>query len=74
MRKRFDGLCGIVRNEFNWDAVSAEVFLFPTNNRNRTTCKKQDINPYEWLKSAFEAIQEYPINKLSDLLPENFKS
>ena len=28
-RKRFDGLCGMVRNEFNREAVPAEVFLFP---------------------------------------------
>ena len=26
MRKSFDGLCGIVRNELNRDAVSGEVF------------------------------------------------
>jgi transposase len=38
------------------------------------TCKRHDINPYEWLKSTLEEIQDYPINKLADLLPENFKS
>jgi hypothetical protein len=38
------------------------------------TCKRHDINPYEWLKSALEEIQYYPINKLADLLPENFKA
>jgi hypothetical protein len=36
------------------------------------TCKRHDINPYEWLKNTLEKIQDYPVNKLADLLPENF--
>lgn len=38
------------------------------------TSKRHDINPYEWLKNTLEEIQDYPINKLADLLPENFRS
>ena len=38
------------------------------------TCKRQDINPYEWLNNTLEEIQDNPINTLADFLPENFKS
>jgi len=35
------------------------------------TCKKNNVNPYEWLKKVLEAIPDYPANKLADLLPQN---
>lgn len=37
MRKGFNGLCGLVRNELNRDPVNGEVFVFL--NRNRTHLK-----------------------------------
>jgi hypothetical protein len=37
------------------------------------TCKRQNINPYEWLKNVLEKIQDYPINKQAELLAENIK-
>jgi transposase len=36
------------------------------------TCKRHEINPYEWLKNTLAKIQKYPIEKIEDLLPENF--
>ncbi len=33
MRKGFDGLCGIVRNEFNLSPLSGEVFIFLNRRR-----------------------------------------
>ena len=35
------------------------------------TCKKNNVNPYEWLKRVLEIIPEYPANKIGDLLPQN---
>jgi transposase len=35
------------------------------------TCKKNDINPFEWLKKVLEVIPTYKVSKLSDLLPQN---
>lgn len=35
------------------------------------TCKKNNVNPYQWLKKILEVIPEYPANKLADLLPQN---
>lgn len=35
------------------------------------TCRKNDINPFEWLKKVLEIIPDYPANKLRELLPQN---
>jgi hypothetical protein len=35
------------------------------------TCKKNDVNPFEWLKKVLEVIPEYKISKLDELLPQN---
>ena len=37
------------------------------------TCKKNNVNPYKWLKKVLEVIPSYPANKLGDLLPQNLK-
>lgn len=33
------------------------------------TCKIHDVNPFEWLRSTLDKIPNYPINKISELLP-----
>lgn len=35
MRKGFDGLCGVVRNELGKDPLSGEVFIFMNKRRNQ---------------------------------------
>lgn len=37
------------------------------------TCKRHDINPYEWLKDVLERIPEHKANKLDELLPQNWQ-
>ena len=37
------------------------------------TCKKNNVNPYQWLKKVLEVIPDYPANKLSDLLLQNLQ-
>ncbi len=37
------------------------------------TCKKNNINPFGWLKKVLEVIPNYKVNQLSDLLPQNLK-
>ena len=37
------------------------------------TCKKNNVNPYQWLKRVLQLIPEYPANKIGDLLPQNLK-
>jgi transposase len=36
------------------------------------TCKLHDINPFTWLKEVLQTIPNYPINKVSDLLPHRW--
>jgi len=37
------------------------------------TCKKNDVDPCEWLTDILTRIQDHPINKIDDLLPPNWK-
>lgn len=37
------------------------------------TCKLNDVNPYEWLKDVLDKINSWPINKIHELLPHNWK-
>lgn len=37
------------------------------------TCKKNNVNPFDWLKKVLEIIPTYKVNQLSDLLPQNLK-
>jgi transposase len=38
------------------------------------TCKNYGVNPYEWLKDVLNRINEHPNNKITELLPQNWKS
>jgi transposase len=35
------------------------------------TCKLHGLNPFEWLKNTLEKINDYPINRIQELLPVN---
>lgn len=37
------------------------------------TCKLQGINPFIWLRDVLQRINNHPINKISELLPHNWK-
>ena len=37
------------------------------------TCKKHNINPFDWLKDVLERIQMHKANKLDELLPQNWQ-
>lgn len=37
------------------------------------TCKKNDVNPFDWLKKVLEVIPEHKVNKLDELLPLNLE-
>lgn len=37
------------------------------------TCKKNDVDPSEWLTDVLSRIQDHPINKIDELLPANWK-
>jgi len=37
------------------------------------TCKKNDVNPFDWLKKVLEVIPEYKMSKLDELLPQHLE-
>lgn len=37
------------------------------------TCKLNNVNPYEWLKDVLDKINSWPVNKVHELLPHNWK-
>lgn len=37
------------------------------------TCKLQGINPLEWFKDVLTVVQDYKVNRLEELLPQNRK-
>jgi transposase len=37
------------------------------------TCKLNDVNPFIWLRETLRRIATHPINKIEELLPQNFK-
>ena len=37
------------------------------------TCKLNNINPFTWLKDVLQRIATHPINKIEELLPQNWK-
>ena len=37
------------------------------------TCKKNNVNPFDWLKKVLEVIPEHKVNRLDELLPQNLE-
>jgi len=37
------------------------------------TCKKHEVNPYEWLKATLENIADAKMSELDNYLPHNFQ-
>lgn len=36
------------------------------------TCKLHNINPYVWLTNVYQRIKDHPINRIAELLPQNW--
>ncbi len=36
------------------------------------TCKMSNVNPFEWLRDILSRMPNYPVNKLEELLPNNW--
>lgn len=83
----YDGLLEIdnnlVENAIRPNALGRKNYLFAGNHKCAQraamfysffgTCKRNDINPFEWLKDVLERLPEHKANKLNDLLPQNWK-
>jgi transposase len=81
----YDGLLEIdnnlVENAIRPNALGRKNYLFAGSHEAASraamlysffgTCKKHNVNPFDWLRKVLETIPNYPINKLQDLLPQN---
>jgi len=38
------------------------------------TCKLNNVNPFIWLRDVLQRIPQHPINKIDELLPNNWAS
>ena len=66
MRKGFDSLCGLVRNEFKMDPLSGDVFIFLSRSKNR-------IKLLQWQGDGF-AIYYKRLEKGTFEIPKNSSS
>jgi transposase len=64
-------------------ALGRKNYLFAGSNRGAeraammysffATCKKNDVNPYQWLRKVLEIIPGHKVNRLTELLPQNLE-
>ena len=89
MRKGFSGLSGLVRKHIPHDLMSGDVFIFINKKRDKIKLllwdsngfaiwykelEKGAVNPYAWMTDTLNRTGNKPINKLSELLPDNFRN
>jgi hypothetical protein len=73
----------LAENAIRSIALGRKNYLFAGSNRGAEraammysffgTCKKNDVNPYQWLQKVLEVIPAYKVNRLTDLLPQNLE-
>lgn len=80
MRKGFDGLCGIVREEFQADPLGGSLFLFINRRRDRVKIlywdrdglalwyKRLEAGTLEWIESGDSPSVEIDATQLAMLL------
>jgi transposase len=65
MRKSFDGLCGLVRNELDKDPASGCVFIFFNKPRTHVKILFWERDSYNFKKYRTPACKECPVKHLS---------
>ncbi len=73
----------LVENAIRPNALGRKNYLFAGSHQGAQraamfysffgTCKRNNINPFEWLKDVLEKIPTYKANKLHELLPQNWE-
>jgi transposase len=74
----------LVENDIRAMAVGRKNYLFAGSHQAAKhaaimyslfgTCKLHKVNPFEWLRDVLTRIPTYPINKIEQLLPQNWKA
>jgi hypothetical protein len=76
---------GVAFQPARWygDGESRPGVSFNTGNGGRTaailttfiaSCKRLEINPFMYLRDVFDLISAHPMNRLQELLPDNWKA
>ena len=73
---------GILENSIRPVAIGRKNYLFAGSHEAAQrsamlysllgTCKLNGINPFIWLRETLRRIATHPINKIEELLPQNF--
>jgi len=73
----------LVENAIRPNALGRKNYLFAGSHEGAVraamfysffgTCKRHNLNPFNWLRKVLEIIPTYPSNQLQDLLPQNLK-
>ena len=81
-RVRIDN--NIVENRIRPLALGRKNYLFAGNHNAAqriamyysffASCKSQNVNPWEWLKTTLDRIPTHPINRIEELLPSNYNT
>ena len=67
MRKSFDGLCGLIRNELGADPLSGSLFVFINRRRNMVKCIYWDRDGFAiWFKRLEKGCFNLPDIENSD--------
>jgi transposase len=67
MRKSFDGLCGLIRNELGADPLSGSLFVFINRRRNMVKCLYWDRDGFAiWFKRLEKGCFNLPDIENSD--------
>ncbi len=82
MKNRVEAGLVLIENQIRPVAVGRKNYLFagsPNGARRAamiysllSTCKMKDIDPYIWLVDVLERIPNHPINRIEELLPQNW--
>ena len=73
----------LVENAIRPNALGRKNYLFAGSHQSAQraamfysffgTCRRNEINPFDWLKDVLDRIPEHKANKLNELLPQNWK-
>jgi transposase len=71
-----------IENKIRPLALRRKIFLFAGSHEGAkriammysffASCKEADVKPYTWMTDTLNRIGNHPVNKLSELLPNNF--
>ncbi len=82
MKNRVEAGLVLIENQIRPVALGRKNFLFAGSHTGAQraaliysplgTCKLHNLDPFQWLKDVLERIPDHPINRIEELLPQNW--